>query len=213
MTLLETMRAEAGRVDLLDRHLARLSASAQTFGITCDAVLVRTALAEALARAAPAPVHRVRLTLGAAVAVEATPLGGGAFATVWLCPDPLAEAGGPLCVHKTTDREHYERPYREARRRGADEALLVNARGEIVEGSRTSVWVERDGRMLTPPLAAGGLPGIARAFFLETLPGAAEAVLTPDDLRAAGALYVSNALRGLVRVRLAGAGPAGAHAV
>ena len=211
--LFETMRAEGGAVALLDRHLARLSASAVVFEYSFDADAARDAVAAAVRAAAPAPVHRVRLTLGAAVAVEATPLGGGAFATVWLCPDPLAEAGGPLCVHKTTDREHYERPYREARRRGADEALLVNARGELVEGSRTSVWVERDGRMLTPPLAAGGLPGIARAVLLEALPGAAEAVLTPDDLRAAGALYVSNALRGLVRVRLAGAGPAGAHVV
>lgn len=202
--LLETMRAERGRVPLLDRHLARLAASAEALGYAFRGGAVRDALAAALDRAAPADVHRVRLTLGRGLDVdaEASPLDADVFQTVWLCPEPLAEAGGPLCVHKTTDREHYERRYREARARGADEAVLMNARGEVVEGTRTSVWAEHNGQMLTPPLSAGGLAGVARAVLLETFPGAGEATLTPDDLRSADALYLSNAVRGLVRVRL-----------
>jgi branched-subunit amino acid aminotransferase/4-amino-4-deoxychorismate lyase len=204
LRLLETLRAEGGRVALLDRHLARLAASAGAFGYAFEPDGVRDRIAAALVGAAPADVHRVRLTLGPHldVEVEAARLDGFAFRTVWLCPEPLAEAGGPLCVHKTTDREHYERPYRAALARGADEAVLVNARGEVVEGTRTSVWVERGGRLLTPPLGAGGLPGVARAVVLETVPAAAEATLTPGDLRTADALFLSNAVRGLVRVRL-----------
>lgn len=202
------MRAEAGLVALLDRHLARLAASAVAFGFATREAEVRAAVARALADAAPAPVHRVRLTLGAGTAdaadvrAEAAPLTGAPFQTVWLCPDPLREAGGPLCRHKTTARDHYEAPFRAALAAGADEAILVNARGETVEGSRTSVWVRRGGRLLTPPLTAGGLPGVMRRWLLDTRPDAAEATLTPADLRAADALYVSNALRGLVRVRL-----------
>ncbi len=165
---------------------------------------VRDAIRDALRRAAPAPVHRVRLTLGASLDVQASPLGPATFQTVWLCPDPLVEAGGPLCRHKTTDRAHYERPFAQAQARGADEALLINVGGEVVEGSRTSVWVRRGGRLLTPPLASGGLPGVLRAHLLETRPDAAEALLTPADLIGAQALYVSNALRGLVEVALLG---------
>ena len=204
MTLFETMRAEAGHVALLDRHLARLAASAAAFGLAYRDAEVRAALAEALAGTAPALVHRVRLTVGDVIAATAEPLAGAGFRTVWLCPDPLREAGGPLCIHKTTDRAHYETPFRAARAGGADEAILVNTRGEIVEGSRTSVWAEYDGRVWTPPLAAGGLPGVMRQWLLDTRPDAAEATLTPADLRAADALYVSNALRGLVSVRLSG---------
>ena len=202
MTLLETMRADGGEVRLLDRHLARLAASSAAFGIAFDAAAARDAVREALGRAAPAPVHRVRLTLAAALGVTAEPLVGAPFRTVWLCPEPLLEAGGPLCRHKTTDRAHYEQPFAQARALGADEALLVNARGDLVEGSRTSVWVQRDGRLLTPPLSAGGLPGVMRAHLLATRPGAAEARLTPADLAAAQALFVSNALRGLMQVAL-----------
>lgn len=202
MTLLETMRADGGEVALLERHLARLAASRAALGLPFDGRVVREAITEALARAVPAPAHRVRLTLGAALGVEAVPLPVLAFRTVWLCPEPLLEAGGPLCQHKTTNRGHYERPFQQAQARSTDEALLVNTRGEVVEGSRTSVWVQRDGQLLTPPLASGGLPGVMRAHLLATRPDAAEATLTPADLRRAEALYVSNAVCGLVEVSL-----------
>ncbi|HEX8299753.1 MAG TPA: aminotransferase class IV [Rubricoccaceae bacterium] len=202
MKLLETMRAEDGIVALLDRHLARLAASAPVFGFAFDEAQARSAVVEALAWAAPAAVHRVRLTLGDEVYAEAVPLVGPPFRTVWLCPDPLREAGSLLCRYKTTERAHYEVPYRRALAAGADEAILVSDAGEIVEGSRTSVWVRRGEMWLTPPLAAGGLPGVARAVFLATLPGAREARLTPDDLRTADALAVSNALRGWCPVGL-----------
>ncbi|HEX9950899.1 MAG TPA: aminotransferase class IV [Rubricoccaceae bacterium] len=205
VTLLETMRAEAGHVALLDRHLARLAASAPVFGCAFDESQTQAVVADALARAEPAPTHRVRLTLGDRVHAEAKPLVGAPFRTVWLCPDPLREAGGLLCRHKTTRRAHYEAPYRRALAMGADEAILVSGAGEIVEGSRTSVWIRRGDAWLTPPLAAGGLPGIARAVLLASLPGACEARLTPDDLRTADALAVSNALRGLCPVSLVGA--------
>ena len=202
MTLLETMRADGGEVVLLERHLARLAASSAAFGIRYDEQAARDAIVEALTRATPAPSHRVRLTLGAALNVTAAPLVGAPLQTVWLCPEPLLEAGGPLCRHKTTDRAHYERPFAQAQARGAGDALLVNARGEVVEGSRTSVWVQRGGALLTPPLSVGGLPGVMRAHLLETRPDTAEAHLTSADLRSAEALYVSNALRGLVEVSL-----------
>ncbi len=153
-------------------------------------------------------VQKLRLTLGPdGPAARASPLGGAPFRTVWLCPDPLLEAGGPLCRHKTTSRAHYETPFERARAAGADEALLINTAGELVEGSRTSLWVRRGGEWLTPPLAAGGLPGVARAVLLRALPRAREARLTPADLRGADALAVSNALRGLCPVRLAGEPP------
>ena len=192
---------EVEQVAWLDRHLARLAASADMFGLACDDAAVRAAVAAAVGTAED--VLRVRLTLGPdGLDVRAAPLDGAPFETVWLCPDPLVEAGSPLCRHKTTRRAHYEAPFERARALGADEALLVNADGELVEGSRTSLWVRQDGEWLTPRLAAGGLPGVARAVLLATLPRAHEARLEPADLLNADALAVSNALRGLCPVRL-----------
>ena len=202
--LLETMRAEDGRVALLDRHLARLAASGRALGVALDLGAVRR-LAE---RAGGGGAWAVRLTVGLAgdARVEARPLADEPMRTAWVDPEPLAEAGTARCVHKTTDRAHYRRRWDRARARGADEAVLVNVRGEVSEGTRTTVWALRDGRWLTPPLAAGGLAGVQRAHLLDTRADCAEAALTPDDLRRADALALSNALRGWMPVRLAGPG-------
>ncbi|MBN2176062.1 MAG: aminotransferase class IV [Demequinaceae bacterium] len=51
--------------------------------------------------------------------------------------------------------------------RGADEALLANTQGHLCEGTGTNVFIEMNGEIVTPPLASGCLPGIARSLALE----------------------------------------------
>ncbi len=63
----------------------------------------------------------------------------------------------------------------EALRTGADEALMCNQAGELVECSQSNIFLVRDGAVLTPPLAAGLLPGITREFVLELAAGAGPA--------------------------------------
>jgi branched-chain amino acid aminotransferase len=55
----------------------------------------------------------------------------------------------------------------EARRQGADEALLLNAAGHVVEASVANVFAVRGGRLLTPPASDGALEGLTRATVLE----------------------------------------------
>ena len=200
--LFETLRLEDGRIARLDLHLARLAASARHFGIPFEADRARAELAAATD--GHAARSRVRLTLDpdGALRIELAPLLRRPFRTAWICPDPMAEAGGPLCRNKTTSRDHYERRYRSALAAGADEAIVLNRAGEVCEGTRTNVWVERGGRLWTPPLASGGLGGVERAHLLATRTDVGEAVLAPADLWRAPAVYLSNALRGLMRVDL-----------
>lgn len=202
--LLETMRAEGGRVALLERHLARLGASAAALGYPARLGAVREHV-EAAVRAERG-VRGVRLTVGPEgdAELETWALDDRPFRLAAVDPEPLPEAGTVLCVHKTTARDHYRARYERARARGADEAVLVNEAGEVMEGTRTNVWVEIGGRLWTPPLAAGGLPGVMRAHVLTTDPRAGERPLAPEDLFAADAVYLSNALRGWMPVRLIG---------
>ena len=200
MRLLETMRAEGGEVGLLPRHLARLAASAEAFGIPLDVQSVRERVASAIGTG----VEGVRLTVGRSgdAAVTTWPLDDAPFRTVWIDTEPFEDAGTWRCTHKTTDRDHYRRRFDRARAHGADEALLVDLHGEVVEGTRTSVWIRDGDRLWTPHLAAGGLPGVMRAHLLATRTDTGEDALRPDDLRAADAIYLSNALRGWMPVRL-----------
>ena len=77
----------------------------------------------------------------------------------------------------------------------AFEIVMVDADGFVTEGSFTSLFVERDGMLVTPPLARGLLPGVLRAELIES-GRAVEGDLTPADL--AGGFFIGNALRGLI---------------
>jgi len=55
----------------------------------------------------------------------------------------------------------------EANRAGADEAVLLNTQGRVAEGTADNLFIVRDGRLLTPPVIDGALPGITRALILE----------------------------------------------
>jgi branched-chain amino acid aminotransferase len=74
----------------------------------------------------------------------------------------------------------------EASNAGADEAILLNARGHVAEGSADNVFIVRGGKLLTPPVTDGALEGITRATALELAAGlgipAAETSLAPFDL-------------------------------
>jgi para-aminobenzoate synthetase/4-amino-4-deoxychorismate lyase len=61
---------------------------------------------------------------------------------------PLA----PLAVHKTTPRAQYDAGVQAAERAGAFDSLFFNSDGRLVEGGRSSVFVQIDGRWHTPPL-------------------------------------------------------------
>ncbi|WP_126173225.1 aminodeoxychorismate synthase component I [Altericroceibacterium xinjiangense] len=197
--LIETMRAEGG-VALLNLHLDRIGASAEAFGFAFERDLVRERIA-ALAGTLDGP-SRLRLVLsrGGATMLEAAPAPAR-------MPEPLGCIALPLPVvpgdwrlrHKTSDRGFYNEALMVAKTREADEAIFVRSDGCITEGSFTNLFVERDGKLLTPPLEAGLLPGILRRSLIDQ-GQAEEADLTLDDL--AGGFFVGNALRGLMRAVL-----------
>ena len=85
--------------------------------------------------------------------------------------------------------------------------LFVDCEGFVTEGSFTTVFVERNGILVTPPLARGLLPGILRQRLIDE-GRAIEGDLVPADL--AGGFLIGNALRGLIPARLvAGSGAPG----
>ncbi|MBM9401220.1 aminotransferase class IV [Gluconacetobacter azotocaptans] len=81
----------------------------------------------------------------------------------------------------------------EAARQGGDEALMLNLAGRVAEASASTVVIHRQGRLVTPPVAEGALPGIARAVLLAA--GMLdEAPLELDDLRQADGVFLTSSL-------------------
>ena len=199
LLLIETLRREDGRYPRLDGHLARLGRSAAWLGFACDAARI----AELLAKQPATGTWRVRLTLAkdGNLDIRSFTLGdepaGSRYAV--MATTSIASAY-PLRRHKTTDRAIYDAALKVL---AVDpqlfDVVFLNERGEVAEGARSNVFVERDGLLLTPPLASGALPGVLRADLLAN-GRAREAVLWPADL--ADGFWLGNALRGLVRVEL-----------
>jgi 4-amino-4-deoxychorismate lyase len=202
--LIETLRWEPARGFVrLERHMARLAASARELGFELSPAGIHRALRDAVGGGAPL---RVRLTLAQDGKSEVTaqpyaPLAPDAVWTVKIAETRL-DANDPLLRHKTT-RAVYDAARAEFSREEADEVILLNQHGQVCEGTITNVFIDMgDGVLLTPPLQCGLLPGVLRGELLES-GGAKEAMLTEDDLSRAKAIFVGNSLRGLIRVRLA----------
>jgi len=106
----------------------------------------------------------------------------------------------------------------EAHRRGAEEALMCNYRGELSECSQSNVFLIKDGIALTPRSKAGLLEGITRAFLFQVGQAVGvkveEATLTPADLETADEIFITSTTREIspvVRVddRVIGSGTPG----
>lgn len=201
--LIETVRADGdGRMPLLEGHLARLRASAEGLGFALDPDAARRAL-EAAAAAGGGLAQRLRLTLAhdgrlALVRAPLAPLPPGPVRLL-LADEPLPVH--PLAAHKTTERARYDAGVRAAEAAGAFDTLFFGADGRLVEGGRSTVFVQLDGRWCTPPLADGALPGVQRAALLaDPAWDALERRITRAELARAERVVVCNALRGVLEV-------------
>ncbi len=200
--LIETMGFDPARgIVRLELHLERMKASAADLGVSFDRPAVRNALNHACVFLEAST--RIRLLLAATgdTAIEMRPMPAPLPNPLKVVIRPMALAADDLrLAHKTTDRACYDDPRREAAAQcGADEVLFTDASGALTEGSFTSLFVERDGKLLTPALDQGLLPGVLRRELIEQ-GRAAVARLGLEDL--ADGFWLGNSLRGLMRARL-----------
>ncbi|HEY4743201.1 MAG TPA: aminodeoxychorismate synthase component I, partial [Desulfuromonadaceae bacterium] len=213
--LIESLRHDRDGYLFLERHIRRMAASAAYFGFALDAEGLRNQLLE-VGRGLSGP-HKVRVLLGAdgAIEVEAEPINGpflppplqgggiqslrkGASLVVALA-DPRVDSADPLLYHKTTRRELFDGERH--RHPGSADVIFLNERGEVTEGSYNNLVISLHGRLLTPTLECGLLPGVLRAELLAT-GTIREAVLTPADMEAADAIWLINSVRGWRECRL-----------
>lgn len=203
--LIETLRWSRSYARLA-LHLERLAASATALGFRFDREQLLGQLGEIEVSFSVEEERRVRCELrrDGTLQITATPMPSAADAVLRIAvASQRVDAGDPFLRHKTTRRAVYDRAFAEAAAQGCDDALLLNRQGFVTETSRSTIFVERDGVLLTPPSEHGLLPGVLRRELVET--GAArEAPLRLDDLRQAERWFVGNSLRGLQLAKIAG---------
>ena len=207
--LIETMLWDSG-YPLIELHLDRLMDSADYFAYPCERAAIKTALevhALKFAHAAPRSPRRVRLLVDSdgilQIADEVLrPAGDEMRIGRVRIADERTDPSDKWLYHKTTQRVLYAQAYKQAIQTGYDDVLFLNLRCEVTEGAISNILIERDGRLLTPPIECGLLAGVYRRLLLETRPNVEERVLSLDDLRHADAIYLTNAVRGLRQVKI-----------
>ena len=187
LALIETLKFDRGFARL-DRHLARMAASAEVFGLAFDDVAALAGACEERGgrqgRAVAGTADLERSGRSSRQPAETLPPNPPHW--TYVLSSKHVDSDDVLLRHKTNWREFYDR---EAARHHTDEVIFLNERGELTEGTRSNIFVRRDGKLLTPPLSSGVLDGRLRAELIAN-GQCTEAVLTEVDLE--GEVFGSN---------------------
>jgi para-aminobenzoate synthetase / 4-amino-4-deoxychorismate lyase len=186
---------------LLSLHMDRMEASAAYFNFPFDRADIASCLHQHAKSFASEKKYRVRLLLNSNgdVSIESLPITTEASTIRVQLSKKHTSSNDVFLRHKTTRREFYDQEFAKARAQGLDEVLFINERGELTEGAISNLFLERSGKLLTPPLASGVLPGILRRHLLE-IAKAEEQTLTLADLESANTIYLGNSVRGLRKI-------------
>ena len=218
----ETVLAIDGNPSALDLHLERMNAGAARLGLDGRRIVVAViadAIQELLGRVGLVRGRaRIRISLTAGSG-ELRDLSPGSDSILWItaaiageppasvslvtAPFPRNEAS-PLAGVKCFSYAENLLALDHARRMDADECLFYNTRGELCEATTSNIFLVRDGKVLTPPLSSGCLPGTMRhrviAACEELGIGVGELTLYQADLPGALEAFTSSAIRGVVPV-------------
>jgi branched-subunit amino acid aminotransferase/4-amino-4-deoxychorismate lyase len=206
----ETIRVYGGRPFRLDDHLARLAASAARLGLPAVDPAGVVALASSALERAGRPEAFLRLYVTPGREGRGDPL---ALALVGELPPDLEElrARGLSVISlgaqnaslmwgvKSTSYALNMVAVDAAKRRGADDAVFVGARGEVLEGPTTNVWWQQGGTLFTPSLELGVLAGVTRAVLIDAAPRLGyevqEGAFPLDELAAADEAFTTSSVR------------------
>jgi branched-chain amino acid aminotransferase len=223
-SVFETVRTYAGEPFALAEHMARLERSAERVGIAMP--IPPAELGMELRRAVraarnPESYARAMLTRGSGPvgldpALASAPLRVILVEPLVPLPASIYRDGVKVITVRTAraaDAAHGAKvgnylasllALKEARAAGAHEALVLDAAGQVIEGTTSNVFLVRGRGLVTPPEQAGILAGITRAHLLDIAREIGLDVrlepVTPGDLARADEVFVSSSIREVVPV-------------
>ncbi len=191
---------------LLDYHLERLADSARYFHFSCDLVEIRSRLEADVQQAQQECRVRLLLHRDGEVSVSVTPMSEKQPSTellkVTFSPEQI-DSNDPYLFHKTTRRKFYDQERNQALAQGCYEVLFTNNAGQVTEGAISNLFIldKQENILVTPPVETGLLAGTYRRMLLEQ-GKAVERILTVQDVLEADEMYLTNSVRGLIKVVL-----------
>ncbi len=215
--LFETMRAYAGKVFRLDNHLSRLEDSAELLGLPIEGMELKGAVMDTI-KANNLDSARIRITISPGEgAINADPVTCKKNTVLVVaeryipCTQQVYRDGfravtssfkrnslSLLAGLKSTSYLMSVMARQEAKKAGADETICLNEKGLLAEASMSNIFVVTDGRLRTPSLESGILPGITRQTVLELASRMGisnfEDDIEPDELYKAKEAFLTSSL-------------------
>ncbi len=215
--IFETIRGHLGRPAFLEQHLERMRSSAQFLQIPFahTGEELRAILAELCSRnKAPEARSRLILTRGTlggkpsfiTTAEPYTPHPPEKYAEGYVVATSSMThfSKGILTGHKSLNYLAFSLAHKEAKRGGADEGLLLNEMGNVAECTSANIFCVKDGKLLTPDLESGILPGVVRNVVLRLATDASipvqEKPLPLEELLQSREVFITSSLRGIMPV-------------
>ena len=210
----ETLKTKNGNAVLLDRHLQRLKKSADLLEIsTPELDAVKIAILEVLAQseAKNAQLGRLRVTVTSGSGELGSARGNGwTLVVVWSQAKPwpvsadvvisevVRNERSPLSGAKTTSYAENALALHRAKKLGASEAILLNLKGNVCEGTGSNIFIVKNGVIITPPVSDGILAGITRDAVIESIPKHlrfSQLSFTKEDLLGADEVFLTSSTR------------------
>ena len=231
----ETLRTYGGRPFHLDRHLARLRASAAMLGIDIprDDAALAADLDRLLERAAnPESYIRMIVSRGVGeISYRFDRIHGPTIVMAARAYEPFADTqykdGVPVIISsvrrnspraldpamKSCNLINNLLAVREAQAKKAAEPLMLNERGDVAEGASANVFIVAKGALVTPPLNDGILPGVTRELVLERaaelgIEARQQSIRVPD-LLAAEEAFITSTLKEVMPIASVDGSPIG----
>jgi len=210
--LFETMRAYGCSIFKIDEHLSRLfdSAKALKIHIPYSKKCLREAAYNSIKRNRSKDAYiRITVTKGGNVIIltkefKGYPRGNYIDGTSAKVSKITLNEHSPLAGKKTLNFLNYLVAKEDARASGYDEAILLNTKGDVAEGATSNIFLVKNGRLFTPSLDSGVLPGITRRMVImlakEKKIAVTEKHLSCKELISADEVFLTNSLAELLPV-------------
>lgn len=194
--LITTGKISQKRLLFEDQHLERLTKASRYFAYPFDPEELRQKIEEECQACDSHQDYRLRISLSKSGEMKLsrqilTPF-SPSFCKAKLCLQE-ADLNQSFTYFKTTHRPHLSL--------GEQEKIYHNNSGELLETSIGNLVLKINGKLYTPPISLGILPGIYRQHLLET-GQVKEKIMTLADLNQAEAIYGCNAVRGLYELEV-----------
>jgi branched-chain amino acid aminotransferase len=217
----ESMRSKGDRIHLFPMHIQRLQKSLEVLKIEYN-----TELFNEIELAAKDLIRKNRLSQGARLRLTVFRSGGGRFLPQSNRPSYLIQAEScspqfelnakglnleladsvriypnPFSTIKTIASQAYILAAMECEQRGFDELLLLNQRGEVVEGTHSNLFIRIGKEVITPHLQSGCLAGVMRAHIIQLIEGSNHHIIQrevgAEELMSADEVFMTNSISGL----------------